>query len=137
MKNTRDTSLKQELWDDVYEAYLKFLKQLGEKATYMNKKTILYLFLDVPAPKFYISEHAARLIVNKKKISNQKLSERDEAFYKVFLQIKEKYAEYAELIPERYIIDEALKQPAPKFFLKLQRVRFAIKQGMLKEKTIA
>ena len=136
-KNPRYQPLTQELHQAIYQAYLGLLKDLGENAKFVPPMKIYNQVAESPSPSFYISDKVGRRIIRSKTLFSKVLSERDEAFYEAFKETKESYKEYAHLIPDNVFITEALKHPAPKFYVSGHRVSSIVKKEMLKERTVA
>ena len=116
--------LKEDRNKDLMEAYDRLLKKLGDNARYMSRRSLVFLTINSPAKRFYVTvEEAAKRINNIEKTGTAQVGCKRLKMQKQYEAI---YRNYLGLVPEMFgfrktdIIQRAIEMPAECFYLETQ-----------------
>ncbi len=119
----RTSEILQQQRCDFFEAYTRIRKEYSNEATRYPKQWLIHKTLNSQAPNTYISTEVAQRIIaqiEKGTYTPQRkdiIEERNQNFYKTYKELEEKAITNNEFIVKTMLVEEALLQPTPKFYI--------------------
>lgn len=104
---------------DLYEAYKRKRKELGEHVKYMTRRAVVQLTVESPAKKFYVTPETALKIINRVDKTGSPGKFKDVTQSK-FIEIHTRYHEIRSknpLLSKYALADMVVNSEAPKFYL--------------------